>query len=343
MNINALLNTLSSSCRTLPIVILYVTEGCNLRCMTCSYRNALPNELSLSEIIDLADGLKDFGLRHIIYSGGEPLMRRDFPDICVAFSRNGIKQTLLTNGLMLEKRFSEIEQHFSEIIISLDGPNDEIHNGIRGVDSFGSIVKGVKKAIELRGKGFISFRTVIQKRNFRYIIDMVKFAKATGVGRISFLAADILSDSFGRDTRGTVAPKEAIMLDEEETHEFRAIAERMKTECAEDFQTRFISESHEKLLHIVQYYEALIRKAPFPRNLCNAPMVSTVITSIGMLQPCFFLPPFANMRDGDMQSLLNREDIRSTRQQVRAYEPEQCKTCVCTLHMSPVHALLDHF
>jgi MoaA/NifB/PqqE/SkfB family radical SAM enzyme len=270
-------------------------------------------------------------------------MRRDFPDICAAFAGKGIKQTLLTNGLLLDKRLPEIEQYFSEIIVSIDGPNDEVHNGIRGIDSFGLIVKGVKKAIGLSGKRTVSVRTVIQKKNFRYIMDMVKFARLVGVSRISFLAADVFSDSFGRHARGLVASSKEIMLDEEETHEFRTIVERMSSECAEDFQTRLISESPEKLYHLVQYYEALIGKSPFPRNHCNAPMVSTVITSTGMLQPCFFLPPFANIRDGEIQSLLNRESIRSVRQQVRAYEPEQCKTCVCTLNMSPVRALLGRF
>jgi MoaA/NifB/PqqE/SkfB family radical SAM enzyme len=170
MNINALLNTLSSRCRTLPIVILHVTEACNLRCITCSYRSARPNELSLSEIIHLADGLKDFGLRHIVYSGGEPLMRRDLPDICAAFARNGVKQSLLTNGLLLDKRLPEIDQYFSEIIVSIDGPNDKVDSGIRGVDSFELIVKGVKKAIGFPGKRSVSVRTVIQKKNFRYIL-----------------------------------------------------------------------------------------------------------------------------------------------------------------------------
>lgn len=343
MNVNALINTISSSCRALPIVILYVTEGCNLRCITCSYRKPLPNELSLSEIVQLANALRDFGLRHIVYSGGEPLLRRDFPDICAAFAGIGVKQSLLTNGLLLERRLPEIERYFSEIIVSLDGPNDQVHDSIRGIDAFGTIVNGVKKAVGLSGKRSISIRTVIQKQNFRHIIDMVKFAKLMGVGRISFLAADVLSDSFGRDTRGPAASNENIVLSDEETHEFRKIVERMKTECAEDFQSRLISESHEKLLNLVQYYEALTGKAPFPRNLCNAPMASAVITSTGLLQPCFFLPHFANIRDGGLRALLNRDEIRFTRRQVSAYELERCKTCVCTLHVSAAQALLDRF
>ncbi|HMK37790.1 MAG TPA: radical SAM protein, partial [Bacteroidota bacterium] len=136
MGIDALLNTLGTRCRTLPLVILYVTEGCNLRCISCSYRTPSPGELTLEELERLALSLKDSGLRHIVYSGGEPLLRKDFPRICSLFESPHIRQSLLTNGLLLEKRFGEFGRFLGEIIISLDGPDGETHNAIRGVDSF---------------------------------------------------------------------------------------------------------------------------------------------------------------------------------------------------------------
>src|SRR5205085_9301204 len=119
MNIRAFLNTVSNTSRTLPIVILYVTESCNLKCITCSYRDALPGELTLDEIKELAAHLRDLGLKHIVYSGGEPLLRRDFTEICKAFEEYNVKQSLLTNGLLLEKRAKDIYKYFSEIIVSI--------------------------------------------------------------------------------------------------------------------------------------------------------------------------------------------------------------------------------
>lgn len=101
MNFSAFLNTLATHNYALPIVILYVTAGCNLRCIMCSYRDPLPNELTLDEIRKLALELSTYGLRHIVYSGGEPLTRRDFPAICELFQRSNVRQSLLTNGLLL--------------------------------------------------------------------------------------------------------------------------------------------------------------------------------------------------------------------------------------------------
>ncbi|HAX48468.1 MAG TPA: radical SAM/SPASM domain-containing protein, partial [Bacteroidetes bacterium] len=46
----------------------------------------MPGELTFDEIKQLAQQLSAFGLKHIVYSGGEPLLRRDFRDICNLFT-----------------------------------------------------------------------------------------------------------------------------------------------------------------------------------------------------------------------------------------------------------------
>ena len=133
------------------------------------------------------------------------------------------------------------------------------------------------------------------------------------------------------------------MLDEEETIEFRDIIGMMVTKYQNEIQSRFISESEEKLFHLVQYFEALIGKTSFPRNNCNAPMVSAVITSTGIVQPCYFLSSFGNVKKEPFPTLLNNERIVSTRKNVRSYSLDRCKTCVCTLHVGAFNALADRF
>lgn len=345
MNIKAFLNTISSAARTLPIVIIYVTEGCNLKCVTCSYRQPLPNELTFEEITELAGTLAGFGLKHIVYSGGEPLLRRDFPEICKLFAGHGVKQTLLTNGLLLEKRIDDIKQYFEEIIVSLDGAEPDTHNKIRGVNSFDLILKGIAKSLTGSAKPEVSIRTVLQKQNFRELEGLIELAKRTGIKRISFLAADVSSDAYGRDTRGSVAEENQIALDLNEIKELRNIINELAVKYESDFASGLISESPEKLHHIADYYEALASggKIPFPKNLCSAPMVSAVITSTGDIHPCFFLPSYGNIRKNLFSELINSPSIISTRKLVKKMEPLRCKECVCTLYTSRKNALLDNF
>ncbi len=343
MNVRAYLNTVSSTAHTLPIVILYVTEGCNLKCITCSYRAPMPGELTLDEIKKLAAELNSLGLRHIVYSGGEPLLRRDFPEICRTFASLGVKQSILTNGLLLEKRVKDLYKYFSEIIVSIDGANAATHNRIRGLNSFDQILKGIQTAASLPNRGQVSIRSVVQKSNFRQIKEIVKLAKSLGVNRVSFLSADVASDAFGRDTRGAVSGAESILLDENEVKEFKEIVTGMFTEFADEFSSGFISESPAKILRLVDYFEACIGKSDYPVNACNAPNISAVITSTGDVHPCYFLPSYGNIRKTPLGELINIASIKDTRVKVKNYELERCKTCVCTLKVTSKAALYDKF
>lgn len=342
MNFRAFLNTVSDTARTLPIVILYVTAGCNLKCITCSYRDVLPGELSLDEINELAHRLNKLGLKHIVYSGGEPLLRRDFIEICSTFAEFGVKQSLLTNGLLLEKRAKEIYKFFSEIIVSIDGANTETHNSIRGINSFDIILKGITTALSLPGIKDVSIRTVIQKSNFRQIKEMVSLAKTLGVKRISFLSADVMPGAFGRDD-ATALQDQNILLNENEIKEFRRVIQEMKEEFNTEFESGFISESPAKLIHLADYFEAHLGSSGFPKTTCNAPMVSAVITSTGEIQPCFFLPSYGNIRKDPVSELINCNSIKDTRKKLQNNELERCKTCVCTLTVNSKSALYDRF
>ena len=343
MNFKALLNTVTNSAYTLPLVVLYVTEGCNLSCLTCSYRNPAPDELSLEDIEELAQSLCAFGLQHIVYSGGEPLFRRDFPEILRIFSSRHVKQSLLTNGLLLEKRLSEILEPLTEVIISLDGPSAAIHDEIRGGRSFDRIMAGAA-ALTARGtRPKVSIRCVIQKRNFRSLSQLVSLANDIGVDRISFLAPDMASGAFGRTPGASVPPDSEILLSAAETRELRSEIENLVSAHRDRFDSGFISESPAKLQHIVEYFEACAGERAFPVNRCNAPMVSAVVTATGDLLPCYFLPVFGNVRNEGLAAALNGKKIRETRNAVRQYSLERCKRCVCTLHVNPLSALMDKF
>jgi Fe-coproporphyrin III synthase len=343
MNVPAFLNTVSSKARTLPIVILYVTEGCNLRCVTCSYRNALPLELSLDEVRALASDLNALGLRHIVYSGGEPLLRKDFPEIVSVFADFSVKQTLLTNGLLLSRRLPALPGSFEELIVSIDGADALTHDSIRGVPSFDLILKGLDEARKRRIARRYSIRTVLQKSNFHQLPALILLAKRIGIDRISFLAADMMSASFGRDASGSRGESTEVHLSEGEVDAFGEIIEECAVAFRSELEGRFVSPSADGLRRIGQFYRAVNGTSPFPPTICNAPMVSTVVTSTGDVLPCYFLPRIGNIRQTPLRQILNNEAARETRSSVRSQLPDTCRTCVCTLYVRPSAALADHF
>lgn len=342
MNPKAFLNTFSNRIYTLPIVILYVTEACNLKCIMCSYRDRLPDELTIDEIRELAIQLKEFGLRRIVFSGGEPLLRRDLPEICRVFNDLGVKQTLLTNGLLLAKRIGDVGPFLDELIVSIDGANGNVHNEIRGINSFDTITSAILLLKKVNAHTNVSLRTVVQKKNFRQIPDIIDMGLKLEVDGVSFLAIDVLSEAFARN-RQRLNGRAELLLVPAEVAELREIILHLSRTKADLFASQFISESVSGLMHIADYFEALTNGRPFPRVYCNAPMVSAVITSKGDLLPCFFLPAVGNLREERLAALLNSPAMQRTRSDVRAYALEQCQRCVCSLKVTPLMALANQF
>jgi MoaA/NifB/PqqE/SkfB family radical SAM enzyme len=346
VNIKAFLNTLANTSFALPIVIFFVTAACNLKCLTCSYRKPLPDELSFDELKKLAIILKKFGLKHIVYSGGEPLIRNDFFEICKLFYDLNIKQTLLTNGLLLFKSYNRLNGLFKEIIVSIDGADSVTHNYIRGVNSFDLIIKGINCLKSDNPMQQISIRTVLQKNNFRQLPEFINLAKNLNVNRISFLAADLFSNAYGRELfvhSESQSDNDLILLNHDEVTEFKNIIRNTFQEFKSDFNNGFVSESEEKLMKIADYYSAVLSKNFYPKNICNAPKVSAVLTSNGELMPCFFLPSVGNIRKFNLKDLLNSKKMKNFRELVKNMSLTRCKQCVCTLYVSPFNALMDKF
>ena len=306
----------------------------------CSYRNRLPDELTIDEIDKLAGELSALGLKRIVFSGGEPILRTDLEDICKIFSRYNVKQTLLTNGVLVKKKIDTLAPYLDELIISIDGAKPETHDAIRGVNSLNLIIDGIKFTKENFPSLNISFRTVIQKNNFRELHDIIQLGAKLGITRVSFLPVDVFSEAFGREHSEAAVNDNSLILSKEETIELRNIINNIEKKY---FDSHFVSEPYNKLMGYADYFSSALSGNKFPPVYCNAPMMSTVITARGDVLPCFFLPKLGNIREKSLIQILNGDKAVTTRKRVRAFEPERCKTCVCSLNVSKRNALKGNF
>jgi MoaA/NifB/PqqE/SkfB family radical SAM enzyme len=338
MNFRAWRNTVTHTSSTLPIAILYVTEGCNLQCAMCSYRKPAPEELTLDELRSLAVDLRHLGLRRIVFSGGEPLVRKDLPAICELF--RGARRTLLTNGLQLARRLPELHAHLDDYIVSLDGAVAVTHDRIRGARCYEQVIAGIAAAAAMSPRKRVTIRTVVQKQNFREVGALIDLAHTLGADAISFLAVDVLSSAFGR---AASTPDASLLLGAEESEEFALSCAAILEARAADFQSGFIETPPERFRALPAYFGSWNGRNPPPVNHCNAPDVSAVITATGAVLPCFFLPAIGSIRRQPLRDILSSPRAREVRLQVRDYEPEPCHRCTCTLKITPARALLNRF
>src|SRR5690606_19544897 len=94
-----LLNLVSDRLHTLPLVVLYLTDGCNSRCVTCDiWRNPRRN-MKMELVDEIAGACAELGVRWVLLSGGEAMQHPHWPEIARRFRDQGIYTMLLTNGL----------------------------------------------------------------------------------------------------------------------------------------------------------------------------------------------------------------------------------------------------
>lgn len=127
---------------------IYVTNACNLSCKHCFMMSGkkLENELILEDWINLLSAFKENRGEFVTFSGGEPLMFKDFPKLITHSHNIGLKSTVLSNGLLwTDKLIKELSPYIDEIQFSLDGVDEISNAAVRGPGNFDKVVDTIIK------------------------------------------------------------------------------------------------------------------------------------------------------------------------------------------------------
>jgi radical SAM protein with 4Fe4S-binding SPASM domain len=122
--------------KPIPVVVWNITSKCNLKCIHC-YANAgeqRKEELSTEDAKRFLDDLAEMRIPILLFSGGEPLLRKDLFELASHITSKGIKCSLSTNGTLINEETAEKlkKAGFSYIGVSIDGMK-ETNDRFRGV------------------------------------------------------------------------------------------------------------------------------------------------------------------------------------------------------------------
>ena len=151
-----------------PVVVWNTTRACNLRCVHC-YASALAqsdeHELTAEQGYDLIEDLSAYGVPVILFSGGEPLMKRDLLKLARFAADRGIRAVLSTNGTLIDEQMA-IKMKDAGIAyagISIDGL-EKVNDRFRGVKgAFTAAINGIKNCQKVGLK--VGLRFTISKVN----------------------------------------------------------------------------------------------------------------------------------------------------------------------------------
>ncbi|HEB79815.1 MAG TPA: heme d1 biosynthesis radical SAM protein NirJ [Rhodospirillales bacterium] len=131
-----------------PVVVWNLTRRCNLTCKHCYTTSAdvdFPGELSGDEIFKVMDDLKAAGVKFLILSGGEPLLRPDIFEISRRAKEMGFYSALSSNGALInEDNIKDIAAvGYDYVGVSIDGVR-ETHDKFRRLDgAYEAALKGI--------------------------------------------------------------------------------------------------------------------------------------------------------------------------------------------------------
>jgi len=278
------------------------------------------------------DSIKKLGVRHVVLTGGEPLLNRDLAAICTFFRGLNIKTTLLTTGLLLYKRAGLVAEMFDDLIISIDGP-PAIHDQIRRIPSaFATIQRGVVAIRNHAPKLPISCRTTVQKLNHTHLRETVSAAKSLELNSISFLAADVSSKAFNREQGWTDERQREIALTRKEIDVLQNEINLLIATFEDEIRAGFIAENPMKLRRLVTRFLEYIEHIPPKAPLCNAPWVSAVIETDGSVKPCFFHETIGNINSSNLEDVVNSTTGMNFRENLDVATNAVCQRCVCSLN-----------
>jgi MoaA/NifB/PqqE/SkfB family radical SAM enzyme len=346
MAIRHLPNLTRHTLRSLPILVLYLTDGCNSRCATCDIWRSPRRNMPLALAEQLAAEAGALGVRWAVFSGGEAMQHPQWPQIARAFRAQGARTILLTNGLLLQRQADAVIECIDEVVVSLDAGTAATYAAIRGVDAFERVLEGIAAA---RAVGIpVTTRTTLQHANFRELPAIIAAAKAAGATGISFLTVDVSNPfAFGPRFDGLAVPvvnehePPTAALRPADVAEFDAILAQVEHQHAADFASGLLHESPAKLRLMSAYFRALAGAGAFPPVRCNAPHTSAVVEVDGTLRPCYFLPAVGRAgAEAALAEALNTPQALALRRAYRAGERAECGRCVCPLYKGP-RALLQ--
>jgi len=198
-----------------PIVVWNATKRCNLLCQHCYSSSesslSIDNELTTAEAKTFIGDLAKFAVPVLLFSGGEPLMRQDIPELAKFAVSKGLRAVISTNGTLINASMAKKlkDAGVSYVGISLDG-SETVNDKFREKKgAFAKTISGIRACNKAGLK--VGIRFTITKKNYKevpFIFDLIEkesiqracFYHLVCSGRGSDIRKEILSPEITRKT-----------------------------------------------------------------------------------------------------------------------------------------------
>ncbi|WP_025717974.1 radical SAM/SPASM domain-containing protein [Paenibacillus sp. 1-18] len=300
---------------SLKTVYWVCTQACNLRCTYCYQvaSMARPHELTTSEAIDLVDQVVETGATTLIFTGGEPMTRRDLLDIARYARSRGLRTNIISNGhYITPKNINKIASIFNEVTISLDHGLAEHHDHHRGKGSWQRVVHAIDLLINAGVN--VNINSVLSQLGLRDVKELLSFARNRQLG-VHRIIPQFPMGRGGCNRNSELSPSELMSLNDQL---YRANQE-LTSESDTQIQT-----------------EGSYSRKKSRRNHCGAGLSEISIDPEGWVFPCKLLQysefKTDNIRDRRLAEIFQNHPSFKVIQSKVVDKLSSCKTCIIKNH-----------
>jgi radical SAM protein with 4Fe4S-binding SPASM domain len=292
------------SAQNRPVVMWNLTKQCNLACAHC-YMDARPedrDELSLEEGIRIIDQLAELEVPMLIFTGGEPLMSRNFYAYAFHAQKKGLRAVISTNGTLITPEAARLlaEAGIGYVGVSLDSAVPERHDSFRGISgAHRRALQGLRNARDAGLK--TGLRVTLTRDNWHEIPALLNLALVEGIPR--FCLYHLVPTGRG----ASIAARDV-------TPEERRAVIRLLAEAAVELKEKDLeiltTDSPMDGAYLLEILKGDLRREQVWRLMKNAGGCSTGvkvanINHRGDVHPCHFMPHIllGNLRESSFREI----------------------------------------
>lgn len=278
-----------------------LTNLCNLTCAFCWQqdqevlaRAKQSPELTAERWLRLVEEAAALDVRYWQIAGaGEPLCRRDVADaLMFAIKEHGMEGFLITNGTLLSEQTCRrlVELGWETIEFSIDAPDAETHDSLRGVKgAFAKAVTAVENLLLARRqfrttKPRIQITSVVTNRIHNRISSLVEFACRTGIEKVSLNPLIVCSPA-GESLKLTTAQERELQQSLREA-EVLARKNGLDQNFRDLIDTGMVEHSGAMQEVITEDIKRRTKRNPYHRAACFSPFHVLEIRPDGRIGPC---------------------------------------------------------
>ena len=312
-----------------PLMVkLKLTWQCNLACPMCHYwRRDLPTALTTDLVARTLDDLAALGCAKVHFSGGEPTIRPDLPDLIAHARQLKLRVALTTNATLITRDLAKrlARAGLNSVCVSMDSPVRSVHDHMRGAPgAFKRTVAGVRelrRAAQRHGTPLpIRINTVVARENYATLDKLPALAHALGAQSLLLMPVDdhtgalVLNKRRLLDYNQRIAPALAS----------RALAFGLMRQISEAFPFGITKPE------LASSRDGRYARGLYERQPCYAPWTHALVAADARVAPCCGAPlvTLGDLHEQSFAEIWRGEAYRHLRETMRDGTPlPECATC----------------